>query len=383
MQRRRFVTSLPLAVIGGSIALTRCAAASSEGADEPPTPVVPGVFAGLMPDEGDQHLRTWMAFTTSTAIWGRDLPAVQSDLIAIADAIAAFEPVTMLVMEGGRATAQTLLDSARNRANISLLSAELNDLWMRDTGPVFAKNRTGSGYSAVDFNFNGWGNKQTHTLDAKVAAFVAASTGVSRIQSTLRLEGGGLEVDGDGTAIVKESCVLNDNRNPGISKAQCETELRRLLGLDKIIWLPGPAGGDITDAHTDFYARFAQPGTVVVSHDANDVYGERSVTQRHIDTLRSATDAKGRTLAIEVINVPENPSSPSSSSKDFAAGYINYYVCNRAVIMPKFGDLSADESARAKLAVLYPSRTVVTLTINAIAKGGGGIHCTTQQQPMG
>ena len=382
MQRRQFVSALPAAVAVCSMALTGCASASSEAVEETQTPVVPDAYAGVMPDEGEKHLRTWMAFTTSTSIWGRDLPAVQADLIVIADTIAAFEPVTMLVMDDGRARAQSLLSSARNRANISLLSAALNDLWMRDTGPIFVKNRSGSGYSAIDLNFNGWGNKQTHDLDAKVAALVAANAGVPRIQSTLRLEGGGLEVDGEGTAIIKESCVLNDNRNRGVSKAQCETELKRLLGLDKIIWLPGPAGGDITDAHTDFYARFAKPGTVVVSHDANDVYGERSVTQRHIDTLRGATDAKGRALALEILDVPDNPSSPNSSSKDFAAGYVNYYVCNHAVIMPKFGDVRADEAARAKLAALYPSRTVATIAINAIAAGGGGIHCTTQQQAL-
>jgi len=141
--------------------------------------------------------------------------------------------------------------------------AELDDLWMRDTGAVFVTRSDGS-KQALNFNFNGWGNKQEHTADAKVATLVATQTHTPLHPSTLTLEGGGIEVDGHGTAIITESCVLNDNRNPGVSKAQADTELIAVLGLKKIIWLPGIAGKDITDGHTDFYARFAKPGVPVL-----------------------------------------------------------------------------------------------------------------------
>ena len=367
----------------GGIALSGWALIACGGGSDNSTATTPvnTTYAGTMPDESAVHTRTWMGFTSSTAIWGSDLAAIQVDLIAIANAIAAFEPVSMLVSVANKPRAQTLLNSAVNKANITLVDASLNDLWLRDTGCVFTKNKTGSGFSAVDFNFNGWGNKQVHDLDATVAAHIASLTGLTRIRSGLVLEGGGIEVDGDGTAIIKESCMLNSNRNPGVSKAACELELKRLLGLDKIIWLPGPAGGDITDAHTDFYARFTSPGTVVVSHDAADTYGEQTVTQNHINALTGKTDAKGRTLNVQIINVPTNPSSANANSADFAAGYINFYVCNGAVILPKFGDAAADLAAKNKLTALYPGRAIVQLTINAIAAGGGGIHCTTQQQP--
>lgn len=119
----------------------------------------------------------------------------------------------------------------------------------------------------MNFNFNGWGKKQKHDLDAKVADFVIAQCRAKPIHTKLVLEGGGIEVDGKGTAIITESCVLNDNRNPGVSKADCEKELKALLGLQKIIWLPGIKGKDITDGHTDFYARFAKPGVVVAGYD--------------------------------------------------------------------------------------------------------------------
>jgi agmatine deiminase len=294
-----------------------------------------------MPDEAEAHERTWMGFTSSSGIWGSDLPGVQQDLMRIADAIAAFEPVSMLVESSALGGAKRLRNQAANKARIELVEASLDDLWLRDTGPVFVVNAARQ-LRAVDFNFNGWGSKQRFAKDAGVAAAIAQRVGVSIHKSGLTLEGGGLEVDGQGTAIVKESCVLNANRNPGLSKSAVESELRSTLGLEKIIWLPGPAGGDITDAHTDFYARFAGEARVVVSHDAADTYGERSVTQGHIDVLRHANDARGRPLLLTVIPVPREPASPKAESESFAAGYINYYLCNGGLILPAFGDAGAD-----------------------------------------
>lgn len=194
------------------------------------------------------------------------------------------------------------------------------------------------------------------------------------------MEGGGIEVDGEGTAIITESCVLNPNRNPDLSKAQCEAELYRLLGLQKIIWLPGIAGKDITDGHADFYARFASPGVVVAGLEPDPSSFDYAVTRRHLDILRTSTDARERKL--QVVPLP----SPSFvrrkyENAEFAAGYVNFYVCNGAIIAPEFGDGRADRHARDVLRDLFPEREVIQLNIDAVAAGGGGIHCTTQQQP--
>ena len=188
-----------------------------------------------------------MAFGADRRIWGsRLLPQVRRDLVLIATTIARYEPVSMLV----RPEEMDLARGPIGAANIELIAAPVDDLWMRDTGPVFVK--TDSGWGGVDFNFNGWGGKQEHHRDANVAEFVAARAGVQTLRTDLVLEGGRIEVDGRGTAIIAESCVLNDNRNPGLSKPQVEAELDRLLGITKVIWLPGIAGRDITDGHTDF-----------------------------------------------------------------------------------------------------------------------------------
>ncbi|MBN6033880.1 agmatine deiminase family protein [Amycolatopsis sp. 195334CR] len=322
-----------------------------------------------MPDEAEPHQRTWMAFGVSDRVWEPDqVPVVQRNLATIATTIARFEPVSMLVRPDELDLARELVGDA-----VELVPTPLDDLWLRDTGPVFV---TGG---AVDFNFNGWGGKQEHARDAEVAEFVAGRAGVPVVRTELVLEGGGIEVDGHGTAIITESCVLNRNRNPGWSKQDVEAELAELLGLRKIIWLPGIAGRDITDGHTDFYARFAGPGVVVAGLDNDPESYDYDVTRRHLDLLKTATDADGRPLRVEVINGPEHV---RDDSEDFAAGYINFYVCNGAVIAPEFGDPEADSAARATLERLFPGRQVVQLDIDGIAAGGGGIHCTTQQQPL-
>lgn len=328
-----------------------------------------------MPDEGDRHARTWMAFGAGERIWGKKLlPQVRRDLTLVATTIARFEPVSMLV----RAEDVDLARSLIGTADVELITTPIDDLWIRDTGPVFVKGS--AGWGGVNFNFNGWGDKQEHRRDAKVAEFVADRAGVQPVHTDLVLEGGGIEVDGQGTAIITESCVLNDNRNRGRTKPDVEAELGRVLGVQKVIWLPGIAGHDITDGHTDFYARFAGPGVVVAGLDTDPKSFDYAVTRRHLDLLHTATDAHDRALRVEVIEGPSTVREKFEND-DFAAGYINFYLCNGAVISPEFGAPASDGAAKATLERLFPGREVVQINIDAIAAGGGGIHCATQQEP--
>ncbi|WP_287276404.1 MULTISPECIES: agmatine/peptidylarginine deiminase [unclassified Okeania] len=329
-----------------------------------------------MPDEGEPHLCTWMAFSASKDIWGRKYySGVQDNLANIARAIAKYEPVKMLVREADYDVA-----AAKCSSSVELIVCPIDDLWIRDTGPVFVVNEAGQ-KAAIDFNFNGWGNKQYHDRDAKVARFVAKKSGVPLVNTKLVFEGGGIEVDGRGTAIITESCIINNNRNPGWSKIDCETELKSLLGLRKIIWLPGIRGYDITDGHTDFYARFVRPGVVVAGYDPDPESFDHAVTKKHLEILHSSTDADGKKLEVVVLEAPKRI-RPGYESDDFAAGYINFYVINSAVIAPEFGDRQTDRRAKETLAELFPSRDIVQINIDEIAAGGGGIHCTTQQEPL-
>jgi agmatine deiminase len=330
-----------------------------------------------MPDESEPHSSTWMAFGANKAIWGAKLlPEVQRNLALIANTIAKYEPVNMLVNSRDLALAQSLVDSKNNK-NVTLHVCPLDDLWMRDTGPVFV---TQSGKKAgIQFNFNGWGEKQVFKQDALVASFVAKQAKVELLKTSLVLEGGCIEVDGHGTAIMTESCILNDNRNPGASKVAVEAELKRLLGLQKIIWLPGIKGKDITDGHTDFYARFASPGVVIAGFDPDTASYDHAVTVKHLAMLKTATDAQGRNLEVITLEAPGSVRK-AFENKDFAAGYIGFYVCNGAVIAQEFGDAKADSIAKAKLQAVFPGRKIEQLNVDAIAAGGGSIHCTTQQE---
>jgi agmatine deiminase len=166
-----------------------------------------------------------------------------------------------------------------------------------------------------------------------------------------------------------------------MSKAQFEDRLMPLMGLDKIIWLPGIKGTDITDGHTDFYARFARPGVVLAGLEMDEDLDDYDVTRTHLDLLRAATDAKGRRLQVLTLEAPSEVRPQWLENDGFAAGYIGYYVCNGAVMMQQFGDREADARARATLEHAFPGRKIEILDMDGIAAGGGSIHCATQQQP--
>ncbi|UZM15768.1 agmatine deiminase family protein [Pseudomonas kielensis] len=332
-----------------------------------------------MPDEGDRHQRAFIAFGAQDAIWEDFTADVQAALGRIARTIARYEPLTVFCREHER----DLAERHCGTANITYVETELDDIWMRDISANFVIDGHG-GLGAVDFNFNGWGNKQQHREDAQVAAQVAELAEADYLRSELVGEGGGIEVDGQGTAIMTQSCWLNRNRNPDWSLAEVEQALKQRLGLRKIIWLPGIKGKDITDAHVDFYARFVKPGVVIANLDQDPASYDHPVTLAHLEILRQATDAQGRKLQVHTVSPPLKPRNNrfSQDNPDFAAGYINYFVINGAVLAPQFGDRAADRRALELLTRLYPDREVVQLDIDAISAGGGGIHCVTSHQPQ-
>lgn len=334
-----------------------------------------------MPEESEAHSRTWMSFVANDYVWSkRQIPQVKKDLASLAKTIAKYEPVSVLVNPADKKEALKLLgDLKSHNYPIELIEVPIDDLWLRDTAPTFVYDEADNKI-AIDFNFNGWGEKQEHYYDAKVAKFIAQKAGVSRIVSELVLEGGSFEIDGEGTAILTESSVLNDNRNPDFSKQEVEEELKALLGLEKIIWLKGIRGKDITDAHVDFYARFTRPGRVVVSRENYKGTYDYKVTRENIEILKKAIDAKGNKLEVIILDNPES-FNESFGVRDFAAGYIGYYVCNGAVIMQKFGDKEADERAFKILQKEFPNSVIEQIAVDGIASGGGSIHCATQQEP--
>jgi len=289
----------------------------------------------------------------------------------------------------------------------------LDDLWMRDTGPVFVRDARNRVFG-VNFNFNGWGQENTGAAgwrkdrqkvangvvdqpvaaDRKVADFVIKQAGAVKLDTWLVMEGGGIEVNGKGTAICTESCILATNRNPGRSRREVETELHRLLGINKVIWLPGVKAKDITDGHVDFYARFVGESTVVFALDTDPASPDYAPTRANQRILSSATDASGNRLVAIPLRAPDFDRVRSAvearngwksgksyfNANGFAAGYVGFYLTRSCVLMARFGDAPADQAAFDTLCHLYPGRAVIQITTDGVANGGGTIHCATQQQ---
>lgn len=342
------------------------AGASAATADQP---------AQDMPLESAAHERTLMQWPVSLAVYDRaSLARVQQAIARIANTISRHEPVAMLVGNRHAAAARKLLGP-----DVELWDIPTDDLWCRDSGPTFVRRRDGTLAVAL-IRFNGWGRKQPHSNDAKIAERVAARLGLPVIDSGLVGEQGGVEHDGAGTLLAHASCWDNPNRNR-LPRAEIEARLLRALGGRRMIWAPGVKGKDITDYHIDALARFVGPGKVLIQLGAQvDPDDPWSVSGHEtLGILKQARDARGQPL--ELVRLPD-PLNIRSNQPDFVASYVNYYVCNGAVIAAQFGDQAADGHAKELLQQLYPGRVVEMLEIDPIGEAGGGIHCATQQQPI-
>lgn len=329
----------------------------------------------VAPAEDALHARTWMCWPSTPSIYGgRGIyyESVLETIGRLAGAIAEHEPVTMLADQSLHALAARLCGP-----RVELLDVATDDMWARDTGPVFVRDARGA-KAAVDFNFNAWGDKQAHARDARVARAIAEASACPRVETHLVGEGGGLEYDGDGTLILAESCWVNDNRNPGLNRDEIETELKRLLGVQTVIWVPGVRGLDITDGHIDGSVRIVRPGVLMLAFNTEDTT-ENADAQREAKAILSrARDARGR--AFEMVEVADALETRSRRA-DFFSAYANYYVGNSALYSPQFGDARADARARTAFERLYPGRRIVMLDLDRIYENGGGAHCVTQQEP--
>ena len=339
-----------------------------------PEPTVSSTAAWRLGAEWDRHARTIMSWPTAD-IWESDVSVVRQDIAGLARAVAGYESVVLLARAEDVDGAQRACGSG-----VEVVPIPVDDLWARDTAPVFVAAE--GKVAGVDLNFNGWGSKQPHSNDAGVTRAVLAKYGISRVETWLVGEGGALETDGRGTLMATESSLVNKNRNPGRSRDQIEDELKRILGVTKVIWFAGVRGQDITDAHVDCLARFVAPGVVLLDQafpgSPPDVWSRAAEQARTV--LTSATDATGASLT--VVDLPQpDPDKVTVRSSKAVISYANFYLANGAAFVPRFGDAAADDRAQQILRDHLPGREIVPVRIDAIASGGGGIHCATHDQP--
>lgn len=325
----------------------------------------------FVPAEEHRHEMTLMQWPVNPVVHPDRafLVQLQSAIVSIANEVSNFEPVTMLAAAQHHAALRQKLS-----ASVHFWDIPTEDLWARDSGPIVAID--GAGKRAVrHIRFNGWGNKQLHRYDGKIAEIVARHLGLPLLSTPLKGEAGGVEQDGHGLIMAHESSWVIGNRNPGMNRRAVEAALRDAYGADRMIWAPGVKGQDITDYHIDSLARFTGPGRILIN--LPDTPDMRDPFHRAAFETHDILAAEG--LEIEVI--PE-PHRRRVRAPDFVASYANFYVCNGAVIASEYGDRETDEIARDALARHYPDREVVMLNTDAIGEVGGGIHCATHQVPV-
>ena len=334
----------------------------------------PAELGYRMPAEWERHARCWMAWPTRTELWGEYLEAARADHARVAQAIARFEPVTLV------ANADEAEDAAsRCGPSIKVLSMPIDDSWLRDSAPTFLVG-PGGARAAAAFTFNAWGAKfAVYDKDAAVGERIADAADVPAHRSSLVVEGGGFLSDGEGTLITAESCVLNPNRNPGWSKAEADAELRAMLGVRKIIWLPGDPSDNATDGHVDGYVAFIRPAAVLFETVVDPLDPRFPLMAENRKILESETDARGRHF--ELLPIAEAPRTAVPDGEDiYCRSYVNFYLANGAVIAPAYG-IAEDAAVADTLRRAYPDRQVVSLGLRDLFRGGGGIHCITQQEP--
>lgn len=324
-----------------------------------------------MPAEWEPHAGCLMAWPTRRELWGPRLASAVEDYAAVASAIAAFEPVLMVCCPGQAAAVRE-----RCAAGVVPLEIPINDSWARDSGPAFVRDHRGE-IAVVAFGFNAWGNRwHPHDDDAQLSTRIATLLGLRRFDAPFVLEGGSFFVDGEGTLVTTEQCLLDPNRNPTMSRDEIEDALKAYLGATAVVWLPyghsldtGPAG---TDGHVDGVLQYVAPGRVMLEAVSDHGSPEFSRGVANLERLRSSRDAAGRSFIVDVLD----------PGADAQVSYANHYLANGAVIVPVAGG-PADGAALDALRSIHPDREVVGVPGATLAFGGGGPHCITQQIPVG
>jgi len=335
-----------------------------------------------MPAEWTPHDAVWTAWPHDPDQWLEGLAAPQRALMnmvaAIVDLDAAGQPrgerVELLVRDGDdEAAARALLGPAV--AGVRFHDLAYGDVWLRDTGPIFVT--AGGEVSAVRFRFDGWGGKYLMPGDAEVARRVMAKTGVRGAAFDFVLEGGAVEVDGEGTVLTTKQCLLGGARNPGLDQAALEARLCWALGASHVVWLDRGLANDHTDGHIDTLARFVTSGVVACMEPAADD-PNRDALEGILADLRAARTASGERL--EVITVPSPGTVEDAAGNLMPASYMNFYLANTTVVVPTYG-VAADAAAVAAITAMFPGRRAVAVDGKPVVVGGGAFHCSTQQQP--
>jgi len=330
-----------------------------------------------MPPEWEKHERTIIEWPVKESmVWPDNYDEVCNGYAEVICAIAQFEPVLLIVNDIDIANVKVYIGD-----HIDYQVIPHNDAWCRDNGPTFVRDENGT-LVGVDWQFNAWGEKyRPYNLDNDAAKNILSYLNIGRIESQLILEGGAIHVDGNGTLLTTEECLLNPNRNPNLRRDQIARELKDKLGISNIIWLKKGLFGDETDGHIDNVACFADAETILVQtcDDPNDVNYERSC--ENLKILKYAKNTQGKPY--HVIKIP-TPSARFYNGNRLVLSYLNFYIINEAIVLPIFGgDASKmDLEVISILKSVFKTRAIICVDGMKLIKEGGNVHCITQQMPL-
>ncbi len=340
-----------------------------------------------MPAEWAPHLACYLVWPHNLETWPGKFEAIPPIFARMVAAIAQFEPVRLLLHDQNQmdVVRSMLLDAARaigsSIGNIEMIHLPTNDSWARDHGPTFVNQiapGAGANQIALDWRFNSWGEKYgAFDLDDVVPQRLAARYGFQVIEPGIVLEGGSIDVNGAGTVLTTESCLLNPNRNPGLSRVEIEDFLKTYLGVSNVLWLGDGIAGDDTDGHIDDLARFVTPDTIVTVVEDDPADQNYAVLRDNLARLRTMRDQDGRPFRIETLPMP---APIIFESTRLPASYANFYIANGGIVIPTF-DCAQDTVAIATMARLFPHRRVVGVPSTDLVWGLGAVHCLTQQHP--
>jgi agmatine deiminase len=334
------------------------------------------------PAEWAPHTACWLAWPSHGDLWEETLTVAQAEFRALAAAIADVDPETheprgesLNVLVPDAETAQVAANALKGLAARTHLIS-FGDIWLRDTAPLFLKNAEGE-TATVRFRFNGWGGKYSLPHDGEVSEKIAQKTAFRQFSMPFVLEGGSIDVDGLGTCLTTRQCLLNENRNPGMSQQELEAALNEAIGVTKVLWLGDGLVNDHTDGHVDTIARFAPNNRVICmeARDANDP--NKEILEKISSDLEQMANARGEKL--EVVRIPSPGPLVDEEGEIMPASYVNFYIGNTTVVVPTYGT-QYDEEAVAKIGACFPERRTVGLSAKAILSGGGAFHCISQQQ---
>lgn len=332
-----------------------------------------------VPAEWAAHKALWTCFPSAADLWEDNLGPAQAEVAAMVRALAARGP------DGQPGDAVKVLacgDAALEAASAALgdvaevIGADFGDIWLRDTGPIFA--RASGAPVALRFGFNGWGGKYDLDHDDTVGDVVAGAAGVAVRRHPFVLEGGAVEHDGEGTVLTTRQCLLNPNRNPGWDEAAAQAALRDAFGAQAVLWLDDGLLNDHTDGHIDNIARFVAPGVVACQAPAGADDPNKTVLEGIFTALCGMKDAAGR--RIKAVQIPSPGLVTDADGEPVPASHMNFVIGNSAVVVPVYGTPSSDAALRA-IAALFPGRRTVGVSARAVLTGGGAFHCITQQEP--